>query len=82
MLKTTFDLVTAGGVFSSQSDLLNKGLLETVRDKAPKANLIYWHAPPVVGALLLAFDLLNLGSLPDTELLAARVEKSLARSKS
>jgi len=82
MLDTAFDLVTAGGVFSSQSDLLNKGLLETVRDKAPKANLIYWQSPPVVGALLLALDLLNLGSLPDTELLAARIEKSLARSKS
>jgi N-acetylglucosamine kinase-like BadF-type ATPase len=80
MLDTTFDLVTAGGVFSSRSDLLRDSLLETVRTRAPRVNLIHWEAPPVVGALLMALDLLDLVTLPDTSLLAAQVVDALADS--
>jgi len=78
MLDTPFDLVTAGGVFSSRSDLLHDSLLETVRTQASQVNLVHWPAPPVVGALLLALDLLDLAALPDTDPLAAQVEEALA----
>ena len=76
MLDTAFDLVTAGGVFSSRSDLLRDSLLETVHARAPKVSLIHWQAPPVVGALLMALDLLDL-ALPDTRSLAAQVVDAL-----
>jgi N-acetylglucosamine kinase-like BadF-type ATPase len=78
MLDITFDLVAAGGVFSSRSDLLRDSLLETVRTQAPKVNLIHWQAPPVVGALLMALDLLGLAALPDTRSLAVQVVGALA----
>lgn len=78
MLDTAFDLVAAGGVFSSRSDLLQDSLLETLRTYAPRANLVHWQAPPVVGALLLALDLLDLPQLPDAEALAAQVVEALA----
>jgi N-acetylglucosamine kinase-like BadF-type ATPase len=78
MLDTAFDLVTAGGVFSSRSDLLRDSLLETVHAQAPRVRLVHWQAPPVVGALLMALDLLDLESLPDTRLLAAGVVEALA----
>ena len=77
MLDEPFDLVTAGGVFSSQSDFLYQSLLETVHMEAPRANLVHWQSPPVVGALLLALDLLDLASLPHAGLLAARVVEAL-----
>jgi len=78
MLDTSFDLVMAGGVFSSRSELLHDALLETVRAEAHQANLVHWRSPPVVGALLLALDLLQLRSLPDADRLAAQVEEALA----
>jgi N-acetylglucosamine kinase-like BadF-type ATPase len=77
MLDTSFSLVTAGGVFSSRSDLLRTSLLETVRTQAPEVDLVHWEAPPVVGALLLALDLTGLAALPDTRALAAQVERAL-----
>jgi N-acetylglucosamine kinase-like BadF-type ATPase len=77
MLGTPFDLVTAGGVFSSRSNLLRDSLLETVRAHAPQVNLVHWQAPPVVGALLLALDLVDLPALPGTDLLTAQVVEAL-----
>jgi N-acetylglucosamine kinase-like BadF-type ATPase len=78
MLDTAFDLVTAGGVFSSQSELLSTSLLTTVCGRAPQVRLVHWSAPPVVGALLLALDLVRLPSVPDTATLASQVVAALA----
>jgi N-acetylglucosamine kinase-like BadF-type ATPase len=78
MLDTPFDLVTAGGVFSSRSELLNGSLLETVAAYAPGVKLVHWASPPVVGALLLALDLLDLSARPVAGVLAVQVAESLA----
>jgi hypothetical protein len=80
MLDAPFDLVTAGGVFSSECTLLNDSLLETIRRQADGVRMIHWLAPPVVGALLLALDLLDLAVLPDTHLLAERVRQAAVES--
>ena len=77
MLDTPFDLVTAGGVFSSKSALLNDSLLETIHRQTDGVRIVHWQAPPVVGALLLALDLLDLAVLPDAHLLAERVLTAL-----
>jgi N-acetylglucosamine kinase-like BadF-type ATPase len=77
MLDTSFDLVVAGGVFSSRSSLLRDSLLKTVHAQAPQAKWVHWQAPPVVGALLLGLDLLDLATSPDTASLAAQVEEAL-----
>jgi N-acetylglucosamine kinase-like BadF-type ATPase len=78
MLEEPFDLVAAGGVFSSGNPLLYKSLSETVYARARQVNVVPWQAPPVVGALLLAFDLLGLSDLPEADRLAARVSEALA----
>jgi hypothetical protein len=52
--------------------------LATVRKQAPRANLVHWSAPPVVGALLLALDLVDLALLPDTDTLASHVVETFA----
>jgi len=73
MLDTPFELVLAGGVFSSRSELLYESLQETIRVQAARVSLVHWQAPPVVGALMLAMDLLNLSPMPDAEQLAAQI---------
>jgi N-acetylglucosamine kinase-like BadF-type ATPase len=78
MLGEPFALVTAGGVFSSNSPLLYGSLSETVDTRARQVNIVRWRAPPVVGALLLAFDLLDLPELPAADRLAAGVSAALA----
>ncbi len=78
MLDTPFDLVTAGGVFSSQSELLNGTLLASVTIHAPRTNMVHWQSPPVVGALLLALDLMDLPTRPEAGPLAIRVTEALA----
>jgi N-acetylglucosamine kinase-like BadF-type ATPase len=78
MLDTPFDLVTAGGVFSSHSELLNGTLLASVTIHAPRINLVHWQSPPVVGALLLALDLMDLPTRPEAGPLAVRVAEALA----
>jgi len=78
LLDVPFPLVTAGGVFSSQNKLLNDSLLEAMHAQGAQVELRYWEAPPVVGAVLLGLDLLELDVLPDTNTLAARVQQSLA----
>jgi N-acetylglucosamine kinase-like BadF-type ATPase len=78
MLDSPFDLVTAGGVFSSRSPLLYASLSESVHKRATRVNIVRWQSPPVVGALLLALDLIDLPRMPDTDRLAARVSAALA----
>jgi N-acetylglucosamine kinase-like BadF-type ATPase len=56
MLSEPFELVLAGGVFRSKSDLLIDTLVETVRASAPRAQLVVLHTAPVAGSVLLAMD--------------------------
>jgi N-acetylglucosamine kinase-like BadF-type ATPase len=77
MLGEPYTLVTAGGVFSSDNPLLYESLSETVHARAGQVNVVRWQAPPVVGALLLAFDLLGLPALPVADRLARRVSEAL-----
>ena len=79
MLGEPFTLVTAGGVFSSDNSLLYESLAETVASRARQVNVVRWQAPPVVGALLLAFDLLDLPELPAADRLAIRVSEALTQ---
>jgi N-acetylglucosamine kinase-like BadF-type ATPase len=76
MLGVPFDLVTAGGVFSSRSPLLYQSLSEALAEEAVQVNLVPLNAPPVVGAVLLALDLLDL-MLPDTAVAADRIARAL-----
>ncbi len=78
MLDEPFDLVTAGGVFASRSPLLNDSLLATVQQEAAGAHLVHWRARPVVGAVLLAEDLLGTGQPPEPSFVADQVTKALA----
>jgi N-acetylglucosamine kinase-like BadF-type ATPase len=78
MLAEPFDLVTAGGVFSSRSPLLNDSLLQTVRAQAAGARLAPWDAAPVVGAVLLGLDLLHPERPLAPEAIAAQVSEALA----
>jgi N-acetylglucosamine kinase-like BadF-type ATPase len=78
MLDSPFGLVTAGGVFSSRSPLLYASLSESVQKRAMQVKVVPWQSPPVVGALLLALDLLHLPGMPETDRLAARVSEALA----
>jgi N-acetylglucosamine kinase-like BadF-type ATPase len=79
MLGVSFDLVTAGGVFSSRSPILYQGLSDVLEQGGAQAQLVPLNAPPVVGALLLALDLLDLPALPERALLAERVTRALER---
>lgn len=81
MLDTAFDLIAAGGVFSSRSQLLYDSLIETIRTQAPQVNLIHWQAPPVVGALFLALDLLAIKVLPEARSVAVQVNDALEHTK-
>ena len=78
MLDEPFDLVTAGGVFSSRSPVLNDSLLSTVRAHAAGVRMVHWEARPVVGAVLLAIDLLRLGRAPEPTFVAEQVTNALA----
>jgi N-acetylglucosamine kinase-like BadF-type ATPase len=78
MLEEPFDLVTAGGVFSSGAPLLYESLSETIHVRAKQVNVVQLQALPVVGALLLAFDLLDLPVLPEATRLAVGVSEALA----
>lgn len=78
MLGEPFDLVTAGGVFSSRSPVLNEALLCAVQAHASSVSLVHWEARPVVGAVLLAADLLHLASPPEPAAVAEQVMCALA----
>jgi N-acetylglucosamine kinase-like BadF-type ATPase len=77
MLDTACDLVAAGGVFSSKSSLLLNSLLNRMRSQMPQVQLVHWQAPPVVGALFLALDQLDITVLPDPLLVADQVIDAL-----
>jgi N-acetylglucosamine kinase-like BadF-type ATPase len=79
MLRAPFDLVTAGGVFSSRSSLLYGSLSESVHREAVRVNVVPLRAPPVVGAVLLALDLLELPAPPEPSSLAESVKLALKR---
>jgi N-acetylglucosamine kinase-like BadF-type ATPase len=77
LLESGFDLVTAGGVFSSRSRLLNESLSEGLGPHLAGVRLVHWDAPPVVGALLLALDQMRPRRLPDAALLASNIGQAL-----
>lgn len=77
LLKDAFQVVTAGGVFSNPSPTLAGFLLQKIHTRAPGARLVHWEAPPVVGALLLAFDEAGASQTPEATLLAERVTEAL-----
>ncbi len=77
MLAEPFDLVTAGGVFSSRSPVLNEALRRTVQAQAAGVRLVHWEARPVVGAVLLAEDLLHLAQPPEPAVVAEQVMRAL-----
>ncbi|RLC58693.1 MAG: hypothetical protein DRI80_13540, partial [Chloroflexota bacterium] len=77
MLETEFVLVAAGGVFSSHNRCLDESLLATVRIAAPQVRLEHWDAPPVVGAVLLALDMLRREALTETSSLAQEISTML-----
>jgi N-acetylglucosamine kinase-like BadF-type ATPase len=79
MQSTPFDLVTAGGVLSSQNPLLYESLSASLREADLKCRVVPLRAPPVLGAVLLALDLLDPSELPDMVVLSASVTEALAR---
>ncbi len=79
MLEETFTLVTAGGVFSSHNRDMNESLLNTVRRAAVGVRLHHWDAPPVVGAVLMAMDMLHLENVPEPSALAQAISAALKR---
>lgn len=56
LLKEAFDLVMAGGVIRSGSELLLKAILEPVRAKAALVQPVNLRVAPVVGSVLLAMQ--------------------------
>lgn len=65
LLDGAFDLVMAGGVFRSGSDLLLDALLEPVRASAPLVRPVSLRASPVVGSVLLAMQAAGESVSPD-----------------
>jgi N-acetylglucosamine kinase-like BadF-type ATPase len=60
-----FDVVLAGGLFRGLIDLLWDSILEPVTAAAPGAKLVRLEAPPVVGAGLLALELVGAEAGPE-----------------
>jgi N-acetylglucosamine kinase-like BadF-type ATPase len=57
MQEAAFDLVLAGSMFQAETPLMVDALEARVRPVAPAARLRRLHAPPVVGAALMAIEL-------------------------
>jgi len=68
-----FDVVLAGSTYKGSPDLV-AAMAGTVHEVAPRARLVRLHAPPVVGAVVLAYQQVGL----DTRRLRPRVIESLA----
>jgi N-acetylglucosamine kinase-like BadF-type ATPase len=66
MGEETFDVVLAGGLFRGLNQLLWDAISEPVRAAAPHATLVRLTAPPVVGAGLLALELIGKSVSPET----------------
>ncbi len=63
-----FDLVLTGSLYKG-SPLIAESLAETVHSVAPYANLVRLTAPPVVGAVMLAMEQVNIDHKPLREVL-------------
>jgi N-acetylglucosamine kinase-like BadF-type ATPase len=61
MLGDEFEVVLSGGLFRAGSAILTDSLTSVLHPVAPHARLVHLHPPPVVGAVLMAFDA---GGLP------------------
>lgn len=61
MLGGEFDVVLSGGLFRAGSAMLTDSLTGVLHPVAPHARLVHLDPPPVVGAVLMAFDT---GGLP------------------
>jgi N-acetylglucosamine kinase-like BadF-type ATPase len=57
---TKFDIVLSGGVFKAKSPILYDTVYEYIHERVPGANIINTNYEPVVGAIILALDKLNL----------------------
>ncbi|MEP7060218.1 MAG: BadF/BadG/BcrA/BcrD ATPase family protein [Actinomycetota bacterium] len=57
---TDYELVLAGGLFRSATNILIEPLISTVRTLSPDVRVIPLVKPPVVGAVLMAFELAGL----------------------
>jgi len=77
MRDSGFVLVVAGGVFSSQSAILKQSLADRVRSQGSKVELRSLHAPPVMGAVLLAMDQLHIKPEIGLDSLAQIMSRSL-----
>jgi N-acetylglucosamine kinase-like BadF-type ATPase len=56
MLGDEFEVVLSGGLFRTGSTLLTDSLTSVLHPVAPHARLVHLEPPPVVGAVLMAFD--------------------------
>ncbi len=67
MHEEAFDLVLAGGVFRSGSDLLLGAILASVRTVAPQAVPVRLRTAPVAGSALLAMDAAGIAVTPEVQ---------------
>jgi N-acetylglucosamine kinase-like BadF-type ATPase len=80
MDETEFDLVLTGGMFRNDSRILTSALEFEVKRYARLARLARLEAPPVVGAVLLAHELLDEPADPDLHTrLAIAVNEALVK---
>lgn len=76
MVRRSFDVVLAGGVFRTTDATFYAAVERRIADAAPQARTVRLAAPPVAGAALLALD--RLGLSPDART-AARLRRALVR---
>jgi N-acetylglucosamine kinase-like BadF-type ATPase len=56
MLSDEFEVVLSGGLFRAGSAMLTDSLTSVLHPVAPRVRLVHLDPPPVVGAVLMAFD--------------------------
>jgi N-acetylglucosamine kinase-like BadF-type ATPase len=67
MDRSAFEIVLTGGMFRNKSPILTSALEYTVRNFARFAKPARLEVPPVVGAVLLGFELIDLPTDPDLQ---------------
>jgi N-acetylglucosamine kinase-like BadF-type ATPase len=72
-----FDLVLTGSIHKG-SPLIGESIAETVHAVAPGATLVPLTAPPVVGAVMLAMEQVNVDHIPLRDTLIASANRVLA----
>ena len=65
MLAHEFEVVLSGGLFRAGSAILSDSLTGVLNPVAPYARLVHLDPPPVVGAVLMAFDTAGMSLRPD-----------------